>query len=274
MEAEFGRVSYTQFEFLYARVRGKKTWLIFADEGCTRDRPLDELDLPRSEGEPMSGTALAAGTSPENVDPDSPVASAKPLKASAIQAERRALQEQWRQLWKVESHLFHGATSDTDLELKVERLRDEFAELRREFRSWQSNVTRNLAIVAVLLMAVGGGVWWTVFRQPGEVQRAVEKTVASTVADAVQQQSPQLAQEIAKQLAAVKPDEIKEQLRKTIDATYQQEVQEANKLIEWQKRDEAKRDAAAARDKRLGQVDEFLTSITSTIKSGDASPEF
>lgn len=51
-------------------------------------------------------------------------------------------------------------------------------------------------------------------------------------------------------------------------------MQAADKLTEWQKRDEAKRDATAARDKRLAQVDEFLDSITSTIKSGDASPEF
>ncbi len=33
----------------------------------------------------VSGTALAAGNSPENVDPESPVASAKPLKVSAIE---------------------------------------------------------------------------------------------------------------------------------------------------------------------------------------------
>lgn len=97
-----------------------------------------------------------------------------------------------------ESHLFHGATSDTDLELRVERMRDEFAELRRAFRSWQRNVSRNLAIATVLLAVIGGGVWWTVFRQPGELARA-----------------------IAEQLAAVKPDEIKTQLRKTIEATYQ-----------------------------------------------------
>ena len=43
----FPRVSYTQFEFLYARARGKKTWLIYTDEGCTLDHPLEELDLPR-----------------------------------------------------------------------------------------------------------------------------------------------------------------------------------------------------------------------------------
>ena len=32
----------------------------------------------------VSGKALAAGKSLENVDPDSPVASAKPLKSSAV----------------------------------------------------------------------------------------------------------------------------------------------------------------------------------------------
>src|ERR1700675_1747786 len=31
-DAEFGRVSYTQFEALYARKRGKKVWYLFIDE--------------------------------------------------------------------------------------------------------------------------------------------------------------------------------------------------------------------------------------------------
>lgn len=46
VDPELGRVSYTQFEFLYARSQRKRTWLIFADEGCVRDRPVDELDRP------------------------------------------------------------------------------------------------------------------------------------------------------------------------------------------------------------------------------------
>ena len=99
VDPEFGRVSYTQFEFLYARARGKRTWLIFADDGCTRDRPLEQLDRPRD---------------PSHPDPD------------CAQQERRALQEQWRQRWSEETHLWHGAASDAELELKVERLRDEF----------------------------------------------------------------------------------------------------------------------------------------------------
>jgi tetratricopeptide (TPR) repeat protein len=234
----FTRVSYTQFEFLYARSRDKKTWLIFADEGCTLDHPLAELDLPRD---------------PTHPDP------------AGYQSERRALQEAWRQHWKQEAHLHHGASSDTDVELKVERLRDEFRGLRRSFWRWQQTVT--VALVALLLL--GGGIWWTVFRQHAEVKRD-QQGITQVIQQAAEAQTKIIEAELAK----IKPDEIKEQLRKTIEATYQREVQAAEKLTEWQKRDEAKRDAAAARDKRLGQVDEFLTSITSTIKSGDASPEF
>jgi Domain of unknown function (DUF4062) len=36
-EPEFGRVSYTQFEFRYALKKKKRTWLLFADYGCSRD---------------------------------------------------------------------------------------------------------------------------------------------------------------------------------------------------------------------------------------------
>ena len=43
----YGRVSYTQLEFLYASAKGKKTWVIVIGEGCRRDKPIDQLDLPR-----------------------------------------------------------------------------------------------------------------------------------------------------------------------------------------------------------------------------------
>ena len=38
VDAGFGRVSYTQFEFLYAQRKAKKTWLIIAGKDCKRDR--------------------------------------------------------------------------------------------------------------------------------------------------------------------------------------------------------------------------------------------
>jgi Domain of unknown function (DUF4062) len=65
-DPEFGRVSYTQYELLYARLRGKKTRVLFAENGCVHDRPLEELDLPRE---------------PDHPDP------------AGYQAERRALQD-------------------------------------------------------------------------------------------------------------------------------------------------------------------------------------
>src|ERR1700758_5132743 len=97
LDAENGRVSYTQFEFLYARSQNKKTWLIFAGDACTRDTSLDRLDLPL---------------------PNDP---AHPAPAS-YQAERRALQQAYREKRRSDGHLYYDATSDTDLDLKVERL--------------------------------------------------------------------------------------------------------------------------------------------------------
>ena len=36
-DPEFGRVSYTQYEALYARKRGKKVWYLFIDESFPID---------------------------------------------------------------------------------------------------------------------------------------------------------------------------------------------------------------------------------------------
>ena len=94
MDANYGRVSYTQFEFLYAREKKKKTWLIFAGDACTRDTPLERLDLPND---------------PAHHDP------------AGYQAERRALQLAYGDQRQKDGHLYHIATSDAILELKVER---------------------------------------------------------------------------------------------------------------------------------------------------------
>ena len=281
VDAEFGRVSYTQFEFLYARLRGKKTWLIFADEGCTRDRPLGELDLPRDEGEPVSGTALAAGHSPENVDPDSPVASAKPLKASAIQAERRALQEQWRQRWQKDSHLFHGVASDTDLELRVERLRDEFAELRREFRWWQQSVTRNLTIVAALvLVSVGVGMY--VARQQQQLPERVTEKTAEQVQQAQEKTADQIAaaqkqteEHVDRSLEKVvqvlaNPAVLADRIRKEIHATAESKIKT---LPDEKGRGRLVAEIEKERDLALGRVDDLIKLIQEGLKEG-ASPVF
>jgi hypothetical protein len=114
LDAEYGRVSYTQFEFLYARGKNKKTWLIFAGDACTRDAPLERLDLPNNPAHPDS---------------------------AGYQAERRALQLNYHAKRQKDGHLYYVATSDTDLELKIERLRDELAELRQAFNLCKKRFT-------------------------------------------------------------------------------------------------------------------------------------
>ncbi len=93
MDADYGRVSYTQFEFLYAREKKKKTWLLFPGDACTRDTPLERLDLPNDPG---------------HSDP------------AGYQAQRRALQLTYRDKRRNDGHLYYDATSDADLEIKVE----------------------------------------------------------------------------------------------------------------------------------------------------------
>src|SRR6516162_9410980 len=143
VDAEFGRVSYTQFEFLYARSQKKKTWLLFAGEACARDTPLERLDLP---------------SDPVHPDP------------AGYQAERRSLQLAYCAQRQKDGHLYYESTSDTDLELKVERLRNELAELGRAFKLWQKKVLGAFAVGFVLLILIGGSIWWFGYEQHKDIQ--------------------------------------------------------------------------------------------------------
>lgn len=220
-DTEFGRVSYTQFEFLYGQKRHLKTWLIFAEQGCTRDREAGQLDLPRE---------------PDHPDP------------AGYQAIRRALQDQYRARLRQGGHLRHPVASDDQLALRVEQIKDELATLRRGFRKWQQMVVAGLAI-AVLLTAFG--VWWSIYRQPTH-----------------------LAKSVAEELSELNPALIREQLRKQIEETHQQDLADADRLDGWEKRDAARQAAIDAKKRRLEQVDDFIDSISRRIESGESSPEY
>lgn len=45
VDASYGRVSYTQFEFLYAREKGKKRGSSSLKEACTPDTPLERVGI-------------------------------------------------------------------------------------------------------------------------------------------------------------------------------------------------------------------------------------
>jgi len=126
VDPEYGRISYTQLEFLYARHQGKKTWVIIIGEGCTRDKALDELDLP-----------------PENSHPD----------PAGYQTDRLELQKDYIARLKKENHLRHYVNSDTELELRIYKLQDKLKLLRQQFEEWQTQTTKRLDELAQITTA-------------------------------------------------------------------------------------------------------------------------
>ena len=193
-DPECGRVSYTQYEYLHARKAGKKAWILFVDDGFPADVAPEQLDLP-AQGHPMP---------------------------AAYQAERRSLQDAWRQRLRGEGHVHHTAVTAGDLELKFERLKDELHHLR-SFRNWQRVV---VGLLLVLLL-VGGILYAALFRNREEVRIVGENVKKGQ-------------ESIEKQLANIRPDDIRKQLRDTIEETYQKERREADSLQDWKKRAEAK----------------------------------
>ena len=237
-DLEFGRVSYTQFEFLYARQRGKTTWVLFADEGCTRDKPLDQLDLPRDAGD---------------ADP------------AAYQAERRAHQEAWRQRLQQDGHLRHAASSDTELELKIERLRSAFAELRRGFRRWQRLVlgvgVAGLLLTGSILVAL----WWSKRTTEGRITRAQRATDAG-----IRQLDGKL--DDVKKGQTISATRIRLHLLEASERARDAALAEADKEPRFDERERLRAQALKAHEIRLGRIDELAASFVALERQADTSP--
>ncbi|WNM61708.1 DUF4062 domain-containing protein [Candidatus Nitrospira neomarina] len=133
VDQEYGRVSYTQLEFLYARHQSKKTWVVVIGQDFGRDKPPDQLDLPH--------------------DPSCP-------DHAGYQAERRTLQEDYLTRLTRENHLRHTANNGTELQNIILRLRDELGELRKRAESRESRLTKIVIGILLGLVFLGGGGWW------------------------------------------------------------------------------------------------------------------
>ena len=133
VDPEYGRVSYTQFEFLYASKQKKKTWIIVIGKDFTRDKALDQLDLPRGSHHP---------------DP------------TVYQTERRQLQQDYLAKLKSDNHLRHGANNDTELQNLVLRLRDELGLLRQQGERRERRLIKLGVSALVGLLVLGGFGWW------------------------------------------------------------------------------------------------------------------
>ena len=124
-DEEFGRVSYTQYEALYARKRGKKVWYLFMDESF----PID----------------------PHEPEPE----------------ELRQLQAAYRNILKVDTHLFHPLATREALEAGVLKLRDDLTQLRKGAKRWAWGIAALLVFVALMVM-------WLV-RGQGETKASLDK---------------------------------------------------------------------------------------------------
>jgi hypothetical protein len=110
-DPDFGRVSYTQYESLYARQQRKRVWYLLLDD-----------------------TFPAAPHDPE---------------PEAV----RQLQAAYRERILGDTHLYHSAKDQTELENRIHKLNREFAQFRRRAKK----VTA--LVVGLLLVLVAGGAW-------------------------------------------------------------------------------------------------------------------
>ena len=124
-DSEFGRVSYTQYELLYGKSKGKKAYYLIAEEDLPRDQLPDEIDTPHDD-------------TPE---------------AIADAAERIRLQTDYRDQIFAAEQVYYPVGSHSDTELSVRRLRDDLAKMRRGFRGWMIGVT------AALILIIVGVIW-------------------------------------------------------------------------------------------------------------------
>jgi Domain of unknown function (DUF4062) len=210
VDAGYGRVSYTQFEFLYARSQKKKTWLLFAGEACARDTPLERLDLP---------------SDPAHPDP------------AGYQAERRSLQLGYCTERKKDGHLYYESTSDTDLELKVERLRNELAELGRAFKLWQKKILGAFAMGFVLLALIGGSIWWFGYEQHKDIQG------------------------ISAEARHITKEKIRAQLLESVERTRKDALAQAEKAQGWKERERLRHAAEKAYTGSVSRIDELAASF-------------
>src|SRR5256714_530714 len=128
-DPDFGRVSYTQYEALYARKKGTKVWYLFMDENF----PIDPHE-PESE-------------------------------------EVRQLQAAYRNVLKVDTHLFHPLKTKEALEAGVLKLRDDLTQLRKGARRWAWGIAALLVFIALL-------VTWLV-RGQGKMSTQIDKSQAT-----------------------------------------------------------------------------------------------
>ena len=172
----FGRVSYTQYEALYAKSRGRKVYYLIAQDDMPRDATPATIDVPREDTD--------AG--------------------SADVEERRRLQANYRASVQSTEHIFYPVQSHPEAELSVRRLKQDMDKLRRGFRYWM------IATTVLIVFLVAGTVRIVgISNETGskihQQQKVLDETSARISATSeLAQQTLNLAKQQSKQTENVK----------------------------------------------------------------------
>ncbi|MFN0021783.1 MAG: tetratricopeptide repeat protein [Pirellulaceae bacterium] len=230
----FGRVSYTQYEAIYARSTGKKVYYLLAQPDLLRDAEQAVIDAPRDDSDAA--------------------------KADAVQ--RRDLQEAYFASIQSTEHIYYAVHNHPETELTVRRLKDDLDRLRRGFRSWMIGVTAALFLII-------GGVAWLMRGQP-EIAKSIieaEKNTAKQIEDAGEKTKKEI-EKSTKELT--NPSALAERIRLEIYATAEKKIKalsgeqgQGRKIAQI----ERERDLAA------GRIDDLIRLIQEGLDEG-ASPVF
>ncbi len=153
-DEQFGRVSYTQYEALYARSRNKPVYYLFAKPDFPIDHPVAAVDVPQ--GAPPADSEDAG--------------------------RRRELQSTYREKIRQEGSIRYSVSSKSEIKNTIYEMRRELDRLRRVTRIFMS------AILVGLIM-IGAGVTWIAWRQPDQIKQSVQ----SATTDAVKTATPDIA---------------------------------------------------------------------------------
>jgi len=152
---------------------------------------------------------------------------------------------------KKDGHVYYESTSDTDLELKVERLRNELTELGRTFKLWQKKVLAAFAVGFVLLALIGGSIWWFGYSQHRDIQQiSTDRRITKS--------------------------KIRAQLLESVERTRQAALAEAEKAESWKERERLRQAAEKAYQGSVSRIDELSASfaeIEGTDRSTDVFNE-
>jgi len=133
-DRKLGRISYAQFEYLFARQQAKKTWLIVAELREMGGLGESSFDKP---------------VDPNHADPE------------GYQLERQILQEEYRERLEAGNQKLLEASNESEIRGHVERLSEELSRLRTARESRRQRGKKALVAAAVLLItaAILGGAW-------------------------------------------------------------------------------------------------------------------